>query len=327
VPIFKRRGKGPEEPTTRIYFATDIHGSDRCFRKFLNAAEFYGAQVLILGGDITGKTLVPIQETSDGYTARFNANRYEGLDEAGLDELKQRIGDAGQYPIVGTRDELEELHDEAERDEVFKRVVVEGMERWVRLAEERLRGKGVRLLVAPGNDDFLEIDAPLQSSDVVEFAEGKCIWIDDEHEAIVTGYSNRTPWDSPRELDEQDMHAYLEKLFVEVTNPTNLIAVIHPPPIDTDLDKAPEIDEQFRIKMETGQPKLISVGSSAVRTFIEEHQPLLGLHGHVHDSKGSVLIGRTLCINPGSEYTEGTLCGALVAIAGDRVVSHQLVIG
>jgi Icc-related predicted phosphoesterase len=144
---------------------------------------------------------------------------------------------------------------------------------------------------------------------------------------VVTGYSNRTPWDTPREIDEEDMLAYLERMFAEVTNPTNLIAVIHPPPRDTDLDKAPEIDADFRIKLQAGSPKMISVGSSAVRTFIEQHQPLLGLHGHVHDSKGSQLIGRTLCINPGSEYTEGTLCGAIVAVAGDHIVSHQLVIG
>ena len=327
MPLFSRGGKRTTEATARMFFATDIHGSDRCFRKFLNAAKFYDANVLILGGDITGKTLVPIERLPSGYAAKFNDNRYQDLDAAGLEELEQRISDAGQYPIVGSRDELLQLHDEGMRDEAFKRVVCAGIDRWMRLAEERLRGQGVRVLIAPGNDDFFEIDVPLQSSDVVEFAEGRCIRISDEHEVIVTGYSNRTPWDSPREMDEDEMLAYLEKMFAEVQDPTNLIAVIHPPPRDTDLDKAPEIDDQFRIKLEAGQPKLIPVGSSAVRTFIEERQPLLGLHGHVHDSKGSQSIGRTLCINPGSEYTEGTLCGAIVSVADDQVISHQLVIG
>jgi uncharacterized protein len=64
-----------------------------------------------------------------------------------------------------------------------------------------------------------------------------------------------------------------------------------------------------------------------VREFIEERQPLIGLHGHMHESKAATYLGSTLCLNPGSEYTLGTLCGALVVIGDRAVISHQFIVG
>lgn len=305
---------------------TDIHGSDRCFRKFLNAAAFYDAQYLVLGGDITGKTLVPIERTPDGYRARFRDHDYADLDEAGRDELEQRIRDGGQYPVVGARDELLALEDESLREAAFRRAVVESVARWVALAEERLAGTGVRCFITPGNDDFFDIDAPLRSSSVVEFVEGKCVRLDG-HEMITTGYSNRTPWDSPRELDEDAMRERIEAMYAHVSDPERLIAVLHPPPYGTELDQAPSLDAELRIQHTGGQPNLASVGSTAVRDFVLARQPLLGLHGHVHESRGAVMLGRTLCLNPGSEYTEGVLAGALITLADGGVASHQFVSG
>src|SRR6266568_2674048 len=58
---------------TTIFFATDIHGSERCFIKFINAAKFYQADVLILGGDITGKAMVPIVRQANGASIRYRA--------------------------------------------------------------------------------------------------------------------------------------------------------------------------------------------------------------------------------------------------------------
>jgi Icc-related predicted phosphoesterase len=321
----KRKSRAPARGS-RLFFVTDIHGSDRCFRKFLNAAAFYDAQYLVLGGDITGKTLVPIERTPGGYRARFRDHDYADLDEAGRDELEQRIRDGGQYPVVGARDELLALEDESLREAAFRRAVVESVARWVALAEERLAGTGVRCFVTPGNDDFFDIDAPLRSSSVVEFVEGKCVRLDG-HEMITTGYSNRTPWDSPRELDEDAMRERIEAMYAHVSDPERLIAGLHPPPYGTELDQAPSLDAEFRIQHTGGQPNLASVGSTAVRDFVLARQPLLGLHGHVHESRGAVMLGRTLCLNPGSEYTEGVLAGALVTLADGGVASHQFVSG
>lgn len=321
------RAKKGRATGTRLLFVTDVHGSDRCFRKFLNAGGFYSARYLLLGGDITGKTLVPIERTARGWSARFRDHAYLDLSEAERAALEQLIRDAGQYPVLGERDELLALADEMRREQVFRMAVVEGIRRWVELAELRLRGSGIRCFVTPGNDDFWEIDEPLRGSDVVEFVEGRRIRLDDHHEMITTGYSNVTPWRSPRELDEPELRRRIDAMFAEVEEPESLIAILHPPPYGTELDKAPAIDAEFRLQMEAGSPRLTAVGSTAVREFILERQPLLGLHGHVHESRGAQLLGRTLCLNPGSEYTEGTLLGALVTVGGGEVLAHQFVTG
>jgi len=323
----RRRRKESRVEGTRLFFATDVHGSDRCFRKFVNAGTFYGVQHLILGGDITGKSLVPIERTPRGFNATYLDHAYVDLTDAERAALEQRIRDHGRYPVTGTRDELLTLHEEEAREQVFRRVVVEGIRRWVELAEQRLRGTGIRCFVTPGNDDYWEIDEALQGSDVVEFVEGRRVSLDDRHEMITTGYSNITPWDSPRELDEPELAARIDAMCVGLESYRNLVAVIHPPPYNTDLDKAPAIDSDFRVQLEAGAPKIVPVGSTAVRDFVERAQPLLGLHGHVHESRAAQLVGRTLCLNPGSEYTEGTLCGAIVTLGDGEVLSHQFVVG
>jgi Icc-related predicted phosphoesterase len=322
-----RRSPGEDAATTRIFFTTDIHGSERCFRKFVNAGKFYDASALILGGDITGKSLVPIERTARGWSCTFNEHVYTDIGEAEREELEKSIRDHGAYPVVGERDELLRLEDEEHRDRVFVDAVVKSITGWVQIAEERLAGTGIRCFVTPGNDDFWEIDAPLQASETVEFVEGRYVRLNDSHEMITTGYSNPTPWETPRELDEDGLLARLEGMFAEVTDPENLVLVAHPPPYGSRLDQAPAIDSEFRVQLEAGAPRMAPVGSTAVRSFIEARQPLLGLHGHVHESQGAELIGRTLCLNPGSDYADGTLLGSLITIAPGRVVSHQFVAG
>jgi Icc-related predicted phosphoesterase len=322
---FGRRRR--EEATTSLFFATDIHGSERCFRKFLNAAKFYVVDHLVLGGDITGKTLVPIERTPRGWSASMLGTEHVDMTVAEREELERRIRDMGRYPIVGVRDVLAALADEAHMETVFCDAVVASMRRWVELAEERLAGTGVRCFVAPGNDDYWEIDDALRGSEVVEFVEGRRVRLDEDHEMITTGYSNRTPWDSPRELDEEDLRALLDRMFTEVEDPTGLICVVHPPPHGTELDQAPEIDDQFQVQIENGEMRMIHVGSTAVREFFVEREPLLGLHGHVHDSRAAQHLGRTLCLNPGSQYSEGVLMGAIVRLSANGISSHQFVVG
>jgi uncharacterized protein len=319
-----RKGAGGNHG--KICFATDVHGSDRCFRKFINAGAFYGVQYLILGGDITGKVLVPIEQTPSGYSVEFNDRSYVDLSEAERLDVEKLIRDNGQYPVVGERDELLMLADESHREDVFRRVVVESIRRWVELAEERLAGTGIRCFVTPGNDDYFEIDEALQGSKIVEFVEGRCVRLDEHHEMVTTGYSNITPWQSPRELPEPDLRARIDAMFADVGDPAQAVVVLHPPPYGTTLDQAPSIDSDFRVQMTGGTPKMASVGSTAVRDFILERQPLLGLHGHVHESKGGEFVGRTLCINPGSEYTNGNLLCALVTLKDHRV-EYQFVTG
>jgi Icc-related predicted phosphoesterase len=69
------------------------------------------------------------------------------------------------------------------------------------------------------------------------------------------------------------------------------------------------------------------VGSTAVRDALLGIQPLLGLHGHIHESGGMRRLGRTIAINPGSDYGTGVLNGALITLELDKVSAHQLVRG
>jgi Icc-related predicted phosphoesterase len=319
----RRRPKGK-----RILFATDVHGSERCFRKFLNAAPFYGVDYLILGGDITGKMMVPIVRKANGtYECRYGDAVYSDLDKAGVEELKGRIRGFGHYAATVEEDQLTELQTEEYRDRIFREVVRQSVENWVALAEERLRGTNVRCFMAPGNDDFLSIDPALQSSDIVEFAENRLLQLDDEHEMITTGYSNPTPWDTERELPEDELRKRIDGMATGAGNPENLIAVLHPPPYRSGLDDAPELNENLEMALSATGVSMSPIGSTAVREFIEQTQPLLGLHGHVHEGRGAMNIGRTLCLNPGSSYTEGILSAAIIEFGHGQVLTHQFVNG
>jgi len=313
--------------SARICFVTDVHGSERCFKKFLNTGKFYDAQYLILGGDITGKTLVPVERSSGGWRAEYGDHSYVDLTDGEKDELVQLIRDNGMYPVVGERDELLHLFSEERREQTFVEAVVAGMQHWMELAEERLAGTGIRCFVTPGNDDFFEIDDVLQASETVEFGEGRCIRLGERHEMITSGWTNVTPWHSPREEGEPALAGRIEAMFAEVESPENLIAVLHCPPRGTELDQAPMIDSELRVQTAGGGVQMGSVGSTAVSDFIRERQPLLGLHGHVHESKGSQYLGRTLCLNPGSEYTSGILNCAIVTLYEDREPEFQFTSG
>ena len=314
---------------TRLFFVTDVHGSNRCFRKFVNSAKFYQAGVLILGGDITGKTIVPVVKQPDGsHLARHIGNEVRITSESQLKEIMREISDAGAYPHVVDSDGYASLHDDpVKRDLLFNRLIVGRVEEWMRLAEERLGGSAVRCYISPGNDDLFEIDSKLNSSSYVINPEEKLVSIDDEHEMITLGYTNHTPWHSPREVDEHVLMDKIDKLTREVRDMRKAIFNLHVPPIGTTIDQAPKVGPDLKYVAKVGQVEVISAGSQSVRKAVEDHQPMLGLHGHIHESRGVVNIGRTLCANPGSEYGEGILRGFLADVDGDRVKSHLLTSG
>lgn len=325
--LFKRQGSNWSGNQSVMFFCTDIHGSERCFRKFLNAAQFYSADYLVLGGDITGKTMVPIERVGSCYRVMLDGREHGGLSERDRDEIAQQLRDRGQYPIIGTAEELAHMEDEEAREVTFVKVIKESIERWVTMADERLAGTGIRCFINPGNDDYFEIDEVLAGGESVEFVEGKRIELGDQHEMITTGYANPTPWNTAREMTEDKLGDRIRGMYEGAAKPESMIMVIHPPPFSTLLDQAPAIDEELNLETSGGGVQLAPVGSRAVREAIEEVQPLLSLHGHVHESAAEQQIGRTWCINPGSEYTSGTLRGALVKFTSDRVVGHQMVSG
>jgi len=104
---------------------------------------------------------------------------------------------------------------------------------------------------------------------------------------------------------------------------------LHPPPYGTQLDEAPALDENLRVQAVLGQVQYTAVGSTAVREIEIQREPLVGLHGHIHEASGIRRLGkkrRNLVLNPGSDYSTGALNGALVSLNKDRA-DAQLVRG
>ncbi|MGH2703211.1 MAG: metallophosphoesterase family protein [Actinomycetota bacterium] len=313
----------------RLYYASDVHGSEKLWRKFLNAASFYGADVLVMGGDLTGKVLVPVVERKPGrWVARVFGSDQKARSEDQLVELERRVRLNGFYPLRCSSEEHARLtQDVSYRAQRFKEAMCAELKRWLDLAEKKLADSGVPCFVMPGNDDEWEIDKILEgAADPIVSCEGRIVEVDGLR-MLSSAWTNPTPWDSPRELSEGDLLERLEKLAAELDEHREAIFNLHAPPFDTGLDLAPELRNDLRVVTEGGEPKMRAVGSKAVRELIERHQPLLALHGHIHESRAAKEIGRTLSINPGSAYSEGVLDGVLVDMGRARINSYQLVSG
>lgn len=315
---------------TVLFFATDIHGSERCFMKFINAAKFYSANVLILGGDITGKALVPVirQAASATYRANFLGEAVTLESDNALAAFEKQVRHAGAYPFRTTQEELAAMEgDRSLVDRLFTRLMVESVERWCGIAEERLRGTGARCYIDAGNDDEPEIVETLKQASFVQMPEGQVVQIDDEHEMISSGFANTTPWHAPRDIPDEDLAAFLESMASRLRDPRRAVFNIHVPPFGTGLDTAPLLDDQLKPLVVAGEITTGPVGSKAVRAAIERYQPIVSLHGHIHESRAASKLGRTMCINPGSEYGDGNLRGALVTLKGDKLGNYQLING
>jgi len=313
---------------TTIYFVSDLHGSNVCFRKFINAAPIYGANVLVLGADLAGKAIQQIVRQPGGtWSARFAGGERTVEDGPELAALEKLIADHGYYPYRAEPGELEAMEADGTLDEVFLKLMRERLTQWLEIADERLRPKGVPLYFMLGNDDPPELAALLDSAPWGTNCEDKVVWIDDDHEMISWGYSNTTPWHTYREETEDELAAAIKRNADRLTRPERAIFNLHPPPLGTQLDDAPRLDDNLQVQAVLGQVQYGPVGSSAVREAELERQPLLGLHGHIHESSGVRRLGRTMIINPGSDYSTGALNGALITLDKDKIKAHQLVRG
>ena len=195
------------------------------------------------------------------------------------------------------------------------------------LADERLAGTKIRAFVCPGNDDALAIDEILRGSERLELAEGRVIDLDEGFQLLSTGWSNRTPWNTDREEMEAPMALRLSAMIDQASAPPErLIFNFHCPPQGTALDEAPQLTEDLGVV--GGGHVLAHVGSTAVREAIETAQPILSLHGHIHEARGTARLGRTLSINPGSAYETGDLQGAVIELEGQGAIKrYRLTIG
>lgn len=300
----------------RIYFCSDIHGSRKCWKKFLNSWKFYEADHIIVGGDITGKFIVPIvQQAGGGYVATFMGvqRRIDTVHE--LELLENRVADAGQYPFVTTLDEYGAYEGNQERiDELFRRLVMDRATEWVAEADEKLQNTGVRCFVSGANDDFEEVDEAIATSELIEDPNGRVIELEGGFELLGMGYGNPTPWLCPRDIPEEELTERIDKVAAQVRNVDRAIFSLHVPPLGSGLDVAPKLDDYLRPRVGAAGLEMIPVGSTATRDAILKYKPMVGLHGHIHESKGVKRLGGVTIANPGSEYGEGILTGLLLDI-------------
>jgi hypothetical protein len=295
----------------KIFFATDIHGSEICWKKFLNAAAFYKADMVVLGGDVTGKIMVPIV-AYPGYwevTVRGERMRLESRED--LLKVDQQLRDRGSYPAIVTREELDQLNSQDAITNRFNAEMTRSLDRWLDMADGKLRGS-VPCILNGGNDDIFEIDPILEASPTVTFAEGKVIELGSGYTMVSMGYTNPTPWDTHREAPEEELTMRIDAAVAQVPDMNRAIFNFHAPPYGTGLDEAPELDATMRPTH--GGAVMKPVGSTAVRDAILRYQPPLSVHGHIHESRGVAKVGRTLTLNPGSSYSDGVLQAALIDI-------------
>ena len=297
----------------KMFFATDIHGSEICWKKFLNAAAFYKADLVVLGGDVTGKVMVPIVAYSGYWEVTVRGERLRLESRAELLKVEQQLRDRGSYPAVVTREELDQLSSPDAIDQRFNAEMTSSLDRWLDMADGKLRGGAIQCILNGGNDDIFEIDPILESAPSVTFAEGKVIDLAGSGFTMISmGYTNPTPWDTHREAPEGELAARIDAVAALVPDMNRTIFNFHAPPYGTGLDEAPELDASMRPTH--GGAVMKPVGSTAVREAIGKYQPPLSVHGHIHESRGVAKLGRTRTVNPGSSYGDGVLQAALIDI-------------
>jgi Icc-related predicted phosphoesterase len=327
--VFWRKKGKDANGEVKMFFASDLHGSNICFKKFVNSAKFYSADVLVLGGDLTGKAVIPIAEQPDGTFLAFQHGEQveiEGKNE--LDEFVKRQGNIGFYPAVMSEAEYQQLRaDPVAQAALFKRLVLERVREWAEIAAEKLKGTEIPLVALPGNDDFEEIDEILTQAPHFDFHEMQVCEFKGGYQMLYCGGSTPTPWDTEREYTEEQYVKRFAELLPQVSDMSRCIFNVHVPPFGTALDACPKLDGNLQVVYEMGLPVQVHAGCQTLIDVIKQHQPLLGLHGHVHEGRAKINIGNTICINPGSVYPEGILQGALITLKDAEVTQANLMQG
>lgn len=307
----------------RCYMCSDLHAANRAYRKLLNAIKMnvYEARVVLIAGDLTGKAIVPIVAQGNGrYHAAFLDQEYTPETASELEELERMISDIGYYPHRTDQDEVAALQADPQlMHALFRQKMIARVGEWIALAEERIGQSGVQFYMMPGNDDDIGVDQQIARSSYVINPAGQTIRLNEFHELISFDYANPTPWHTPREWSEEEYYTRIRERALTLQNIGHAIFMIHVPPYDSGLDTAPELDKHLRPRVTMGDVLRVPVGSTGVRRALEELQPMVSLHGHVHEAPGQSKIGRTLCFNAGSEANQGILRGFVLDLGKDRL--------
>jgi len=307
----------------RLLIVSDIHGSETTWRKLLNAVklDIWQVDAILVAGDLAGKGLAPIVREDGRWRAEVRGQTRYAHTQDELATMERQIADMGIYGVQMVAAEVDNLADPGILAEQFNRAIYQRLESWVRMAEERVAPKGVPFFVIPGNDDPGVVDDALATSSYIQNVDRRVAHLPDGREIVGMAHANPTPWHTPRELPDEDLGTVAEGLLKQLEHPREAVVMFHCPPYGISLDEAPKLDEQLRpVMTATGGLMPVPVGSMGIRDVIASFQPRLGAHGHIHESGGHASLGRTLCVNAGSEYTAGVLRAYIVHLDNDRVI-------
>ncbi len=310
---------------TRVLFISDVHGATPVFTKALGAAAAYKAEILVHGGDIVGKYITPFFHADGTVQVEIMGAKRLLKSDAEIKGAEAEVARIGSYAYHTTLEQWKELRAKPEAmTSVFFKLAEARLASWVRLAEEKLKPLGIKLFLNIGNDDFQDLGKTIEASSYVVYPNNKVLSLDDDHEMLSLGNTNITPWMCEGDLEESDLQGMLDALAAKVQHPERALFNLHCPPVDTKLDVAPLLDSELRpVYLPGGEPRMVHVGCKAVRDLLQRVQPMAGLHGHIHESRGYEKIGRTMCFNPGSEYTIGVLSSLLLNLSRDKVESFM----
>jgi Icc-related predicted phosphoesterase len=301
-----------------ILFASDLHGSNKTYKKYLNAFSYYDVDIFVLGGDLTGKAIVPVVDEGGSWRVEIPGQTKRAETEDDVEQIETQVANGGNYTYRMLESEYEAFREDDEKiDAEYNRLQEERLVKWVEWAEDELP-VGKQIYAISGNDDEEFVRRVLDESSAFDMIDGYVSTVEETGQEILGyGYSNPTPWDTPREKEEEELREDLFELAEQVDDWSDAIVNIHVPPNGTHIDDAPKLNENNEPITEGGQMVTTPAGSQAVRDFIEEFEPMLGLHGHIHESQGDYEFDRTLSLNPGSEYGEGYLNGLIITLDGE----------
>jgi Icc-related predicted phosphoesterase len=307
---------------TRLFFTTDIHSSERCFKKIVTSVRHnvYKADIVFINGDLTGKAVIPIIQDKEGrFVARSKQVLGTDLLSKSYEEVHSNLRNIGCYPVAMTKEELEDVSaDNTKIKTLFRNLMLDTLKNWLCTLELVSKQTRKTFFMMLGNDDIQEASELIDSSGIHN-PENNIVEIANGYKMASLGYSNPTPWQTPRECSEEELYSRIETALRSLTLFDKAIFNFHCPPFDSGLDIAPVLDETLRPKVTMGDLVRRPVGSTAVRKSIEFYQPLLSMHGHIHESPGESRIGRTLCVNPGSEYQSGILRAYIIDLEDGKI--------
>ncbi len=328
----------------RVLLVSDLHGSGVAYGKLSNAIRFYKADVVVFAGDLTGKALVPIVKDDGSFSLGSGVSKYlvnvfgdvKAVGDKDLDRVIKELRGKGYYPFVTDRAGYEELTNNRDRvRETFIKLMFNALEEDLGKVVSRYREAGIKLLIMPGNDDYPEIAdyVKKQASDVLVPIDEDVVELNGYY-FLGFGYSTPTPWNTPREVSEEELRTRVEKLVMDIDQSRlgRLIMVLHDPPYNTLIDQAYQLSKDLKPAVRGGEVLRTHVGSKSVRTLIEEYSPLMGMHGHIHEAPGIDYVrsnagAKVPVINAGSEYSEGVLRMAYLIIEDNKLKNYFLLRG